>query len=407
MIRHNDSEGPVRLPSIETTGSPPPSESASGNSVVESRMTAFFSRRGIGVANRKPTVPIRVGHVYLDAHRRTIYCLNDTARELLHEGVPLDGAIPATSTLRTLDGEPVPANELPITRAWSERRPCEGTFLLAGSDGVARHLTWNASPLGDAQGNVRGILASLVLTPFEPDWQQLAGLSHDLRTPLQALRLLMPLVENASLPPETCSILERIRACVERTLSIGLDLLEWTRAPTRGGRKVERIWFALEPILTSLANEHTLRAQEKGIGWRIDVRATQGVEICCDRVRMERLLSNLLSNAIRYTARGEVSLQASWRGEPGGSNSLLVLSVEDTGSGISPEDQESIFQPFERGRSAKDSGSDGSGMGLAVVDRLVEELGLTMEVFSEYGRGSRFEILLPSESVRRLPPVHK
>ncbi len=366
-------------------------------------MTAFFSRRGIGVANRRPTVPIRVGHVYLDARRRSIYCLNETARELLREGVPLDGSSPASSSLRTMEGELVAVGELPPVRAWRERLSCESTFLLLGSDGVARHLTWNASPLGDSHGNVTGILGSLVVAPFEPDWQQLAGLSHDLRTPLQALRLLLPLLESTPVPEESRSLVERIRTCVERTMSIGLDLLEWTRGPARGGRKIERTWFALEPFLLALSDEHALHAEEKGIGWRIDAQTAMGLEICADRVRLERLLSNLLTNAIRYTSRGQVSLRADWRGETVGLPSFLVLTVEDTGSGISPEDRESIFQPFERGRTAKDSDSDGSGMGLAVVDRLVEELGLTMEVFSESGRGSRFEVLLPSACVRRLP----
>src|SRR6185437_2970834 len=106
--------------------------------------------------------------------------------------------------------------------------------------------------------------------------------------------------------------------------------------------------------------------------------------------------------AIRYTPRGEVSIRAAWRA--GGTPPLaqLVLSVEDTGTGILPEDQESIFQPFERGRAGRESDSDGSGLGLSVVDRLVEELGLTLEVFSEYGRGSKFEVLLSPDNLRSL-----
>jgi signal transduction histidine kinase len=74
--------------------------------------------------------------------------------------------------------------------------------------------------------------------------------------------------------------------------------------------------------------------------------------------------------------------------------------VIDTGAGISEEDQESIFQPFEQGKAGKESDSGGSGLGLAVVDRLVSELGLTLEVFSEYGHGSTFELLLPMAILR-------
>lgn len=363
-------------------------------------MSAFFSRRGAGAGSRKPTVPIRVGHVYVDARRRMLYCLNETARQFLHEGIPLGGNLAAAS-LRTLDGEPVSAADLPLPRAWRERTPQESCFLFLGSDGVARHLTWSATPLADAGGSVRGVVASLVAAPFEPDWQHLAGLAHDLRTPLQALRLLTPLLENTPLPPEARAILERIRAGVERTLSISQDLLEWTRGPLRGGRSVEHGWFALEPFLNGVAGEQAILAQHKGVGWRTDFAAARGLEIRADQVRLGRLMSNLMSNAIRYTPRGEIHSRVGWRGVAMESSSVFVLSIEDTGSGISVEDQDSIFQPFERGKAGKESDSDGSGMGLAVVDRLIEELGLTMEVFSQYGRGSKFEVLLPADCVRK------
>lgn len=365
-------------------------------------MSAFFSRRGAGAGSRKPTVPIRVGHVYLDTRRRTLYCLNETARQLLQEGVPLNGDNVAGSALRTLEGEPVLAADLPLVRAWRERTPQESVFLFSGADEVPRSLTWSAAPMADAAG-VRGVLSSLLVAPIEPDWQLLAGLAHDLRTPLQALRLLMPLLENTDLLPEARAIFQRIQACAERTLSISLDLLEWTRGPNRGGRGVESNWIALEPFLKNLADEHAIQAQEKAIGWRTDFRAARGLEIQADRVRLGRLMSNLMNNAIRYTPRGEVSVRIGWRTNGTTTRRLLALSIEDTGPGISPEDQESIFQPFERGKVGKETDSDGSGLGLSVVDRLVEELGLTLEVFSEYGRGSRFEVLLPPERVRPLP----
>ncbi len=292
-------------------------------------MTAFFSRRGAGAGSRKPTVPIRVGQVYLDTRRRMLYCLNETARQLLHEGVPISGENVARSSLRTLDGNPVQAADLPVVRAWRERKPQESLFLFTGPDDVPRHLTWNAAPVADASG-VRGILASITVVPLEPDWQHLAGLAHDLRTPLQALRLLMPLLETTQLQAESRSLLQRIQACADRTLSIGLDLLEWARHPNRGGRRVESDWIVLEPFLTTLAGEHAIQAQDKGIGWRTDLATAGGLEVQADRVRLGRLISNLMNNAIRYTPRGEVSVRVGWRAEETLARRLLVLSIEDT-----------------------------------------------------------------------------
>src|SRR5262249_53392578 len=154
---------------------------------------------------------------------------------------------------------------------------------------------------------------------------------------------------------------------------------------------VHRDWHPLHPLLTGLAGEQTPAAQRKGIKLVADVEAARGLEVLTDRVRLGRLLSNLLVNAVRYTGRGEARLAAAW-GEGGpGSLGTLVLSVSETAGGIAPDEQESIFHPYQRGRSGKeDSESGGSGIGLAVVDRLVNELDLVLELYSEFGEGSRF-----------------
>lgn len=364
-------------------------------------MTTFFARRGGGAAARKATPSVRVGHVYLDTRRKTLYCLNETARQLVQEGVPLTRDDLQRQPLRTLDGQPVQAAELPLMRAWRERKPQEAVLLLTTADGAVRHLNWNAAPLADPDGQLNGILASLTITPPEPDWQHLAGLAHDLRTPLQAMRLLTPLLEATPLlHPEARELLERLRAAADRALSIGMDLLDWSRGPKVAGRPVPRAWFALTPFLNALANEHLPHAQRKAVAWTSDLAAAADLEIHADQVRLGRLLSNLITNAIRYTPQGEVRLSASWRRDDAGQATAFVLAVEDTGAGISAEDQESIFQPYERGEAGRESDSGGSGLGLAVVDRLVEELGLTLEVFSEYGHGSKFEVLLATDCVR-------
>src|SRR5690349_4193263 len=114
---------------------------------AESQMTSFFSRRGGGTGVRSPAVSIRVGHVYVDARRRTLYCLNETARQMIHEGVPLTHADFEGRSLRTLEGEPVQTADLPLLRAWRERAPREASYLFTSPDGTIRHLTWSAAPL--------------------------------------------------------------------------------------------------------------------------------------------------------------------------------------------------------------------------------------------------------------------
>jgi signal transduction histidine kinase len=126
-----------------------------------------------------------------------------------------------------------------------------------------------------------------------------------------------------------------------------------------------------------------------------------GWEIHSDATRLGRLVANLLTNAVHYTKEGGVELKASWRDDAEGKRQGMILSVIDTGPGITQEEKESIFEPFRRGKGGKDSDSTGSGVGLAVVDRLVEELEMKLEVFSEYGRGSAFELVIPMRFLRQ------
>jgi signal transduction histidine kinase len=228
----------------------------------------------------------------------------------------------------------------------------------------------------------------------------LAELAHDLRTPLQAIGMLAAILDAAPpLDAEVHETLLRIRAAAGRALEVSRDLLEWSRNPSGRGRPVTPTWFALEPCLVKLAEEQSGEARRKKLELEVDLAASRDWEVYIDRVRLGRLLSNLLSNAIRYTSLGRVQFTAAWReGSEGGT---LAMGVIDTGAGIGPEEQESIFEPYERGRAGKQSDSGGSGLGLASVDNLVKELGLTLEVYSEHNRGSAFHLLLPAALLRR------
>jgi signal transduction histidine kinase len=365
-------------------------------------MTNFHSRREGAAGTRKTASTPRTGLLFLNTRKRRLYCLNEIARQYVAEGVPVNAADLQRQPLLTIEGEAVTGDDLPLVRAWRDNEAREVTFVLHRTNGPVQHVHWTAAPLCDEEDTVVGVTASLTVSMPEPDWQVMAGLAHDLRTPLQALRLLVPLLEETALPHEARELSERIRSAVERGMSVGLDLLEWCRGPTQNGRRVANAWFPLGPFLRGIAAEHRAGAESKNIRMHVDFHAVDGWEICSDAVRLGRLLANLVTNAIRYTSAGRVQFTAVWRSPSDSLPPALVLRVIDTGVGISVEDQESIFLPFERGRAGKESDSGGSGVGLSVVDRLVEELGLTLDVFSEYGHGSSFEVILPESKLRRV-----
>jgi nitrogen fixation/metabolism regulation signal transduction histidine kinase len=344
----------------------------------------------------------RVGQFYLNVHDHRLHCLNDTARQLLREGVPINPSDLERQPLLHLDGSPIDPNELPLGAAWRSGTVCEGAFLWPRIGSLPQVLTWTAAPMVGRDNTVVGISATVVLAGQEPDWEELAGLAHDLRTPLQAVRLLVPVIQSAPRPEVMSEVLTRLKSASDRALSIARDLLHWCESPLQASQASGREWLHLDSFLRDLVAEHDTRARSKGISLETDLGVIQRLEIQSNRIRLGRIIDNLLSNAVRYTSRGRVCLSTMWRMLPPSGGQVLVIAVEDTGQGLTKEEQESIFQPYQRGRAGMaDSDSGGSGLGLVTVDRLVGELGLTLEVFSDSGQGSRFEVLVPGSLLRQ------
>jgi signal transduction histidine kinase len=343
---------------------------------------------------------MRIGQIYLHLRQRRLHYLNDTARQLRAEGVPFTPEDLARWPLYTMQGKPLPAVDSPFVLAFREERAIEVEYQLLRRGRPPVCVVYSAVPHRDSHKRIVGVFGSVVTRRPEPDWQALAGLAHDLRTPLNALGLMASVMTASGFgEAEWRENLNDLRAAIDRAIQVGKDLLEWSRGSAQRGRPVEPTWMVLEPFLERLSREQLQAARAKGLALTVDLTAIAGWEIHTDAVRLGRLLSNLLVNAVRYTPAGSVEFRASWRDEPTGKT--LVLSVADTGAGIAAAEQESIFHPFERGQAGKEDESGGSGLGLAVVERLVEELDVDLEVHSEYGRGSVFHVLVPWRMLRR------
>jgi hypothetical protein len=367
--------------------------------LAEGFMTPLVFRRVGPAAGAGTAPPLRIGHVYLDVRRRRLHCLNEHARQLQSEGIPFTPTDLGRQPLQTLEGEAVAAAQLPLLITWRTGQPEEASFVLTRDGVPVQHVLWSTAPLKNADDDLIGVAGTICCAPPEPDWHTLAGLAHDLRTPLQSLKMLLAILDQTpNLDPGLREVLERVRNSADRAMLIGLDLLEWCRAPVQKGRRAQPTWFTLEPFLRNLAAEQAVAARSKGLSLVGNLEAARGWDVHTEPVRLGRLLANLLANAVRYTTSGRVEFTASWQEDAAGR--ALVLAIVDSGVGISQEDQESIWQPFARGRAGKEGDSSGSGMGLSVVDRLVEELGLTLEGYSEHGRGSAFHLLLPERLLR-------
>jgi PAS domain S-box-containing protein len=213
--------------------------------------------------------------------------------------------------------------------------------------------------------------------------------SHELRSPLTALTLQVRLAERAISPdgPGAGTLPARVAGLarqVDRLNRLVANLLDVTRA------RVGRMDLTLEPVeLVALVEEVSGHFEEELARQSRQARVTSDgpVEGCWDRVKLEQVLTNLLSNAVRYGASGPVEISVVRQGE------VAEVTVRDHGPGIRPEEQARIFDRYERGRAAE--GTGGLGLGLFLVRLLVEMHGGCVRLESAPGRGTAFTVALP------------
>jgi signal transduction histidine kinase len=221
----------------------------------------------------------------------------------------------------------------------------------------------------------------------------LAHMSHELRTPLNAIlgfagTLLMKLP--GPLTADQQKQLLVIQKSARHLLSLINDLLDVAKIESG---KVE---IHLEVVLCREIIEHviaTLRPLAEGKNIRLEARfPEQPVHAKADRRAFNQILINLTSNAIKFTEKGSVILELGERADATGA--MAVVDVVDTGAGVRPEEQPRLFSAFEQLGSTK-SRTDGTGLGLYVSGKLAALLGGRIDFKSEYGRGSRFTLLVP------------
>ncbi|HEX5392493.1 MAG TPA: ATP-binding protein [Rhodocyclaceae bacterium] len=223
----------------------------------------------------------------------------------------------------------------------------------------------------------------------------LANMSHELRTPLNAILGFSSLMRRApDLPEGQRDSLEIINRSGEHLLKIINDVLEMAKIEA-GRLQLEMVAFDLWAMVNEVADAMGLRASEKGLRLRLDRAHEVPRYVKGDEARLRQILLNLVSNAVKFTITGGVTIRLGTRHN---SRHHLLLEVEDTGPGISPEDQARLFQPFvQLAPSPVSRGIEGTGLGLAITQEFVQLMNGKVTLKSELGKGSLFCVDLPLE----------
>ncbi len=237
----------------------------------------------------------------------------------------------------------------------------------------------------------------------------LANMSHEIRTPINAVLGMNEMIlredRRAQARPEDSAppvrealknigvYAEDVKNAGHNLLAIINDILDFSKIEA-GRIELQETIYQFSSVLNDLSNMFFFKAQDKGLAFIMDVDESLPDRLRGDEVRIRQVLTNILSNAVKYTEQGSVRLTV--RGERQGDGRLiLTASVEDTGIGIRPEDEGKLFSRFERLDMQRNSTVEGTGLGLVITKRLLDMMGGSISVRSAYGVGSAFTVVIP------------
>ena len=217
-------------------------------------------------------------------------------------------------------------------------------------------------------------------------------ITHELRTPLTAITGYAGLMRKDCNTDKTGTYIRNIQESSDRMREMLNTLLNFFRLDN-GKEQPNFSACRISAITHTLETEFMPIAINKGL--TLTIHCHKDAFVCTDKERILQIGNNLLSNAIKFTENGSVSLRADY------DNGLLKLIVEDTGTGMTEEEQQRVFGAFERLSNA--AAKDGFGLGLSIVQRIVTMLGGTIRLESDKGKGSRFTVEIPMQTAEELP----
>ena len=229
----------------------------------------------------------------------------------------------------------------------------------------------------------------------------LSNVSHEIRTPINAILGMDEMILRESTQDEILKYADDIRSAGNNLLGIINDILDFSKIEA-GKMEIVPVEYACSSLINDLINMIKKRAEDKGLELNIKIDPEIPNILYGDEIRIKQVMTNILTNAVKYTEKGSITLdiQTKCRQED---NIIVRVSVADTGIGIKEEDMPKLYGAFERIDERHNRTIEGTGLGMSITQDLLEMMGSRLEVTSVFGQGSTFSFDLQQKIVDEAP----
>lgn len=225
----------------------------------------------------------------------------------------------------------------------------------------------------------------------------ISNMSHEIRTPINAVLGMDEMIIRETDNDVIRSYAYDIRNAGKMLLSIINDILDYSKIEA-GKMEIVDVSYRIDTVISDINNMISIKAKEKNLQFNIIVNDKLPSVLLGDEVRIKQIIVNLLTNAVKYTEKGEVTFRIDYCPLEDDRIGLMVR-VEDTGIGMKQEDMKELFSEFARLDVQRNRKVEGTGLGMSIVVRLLEQMNSKLEVESVYGQGSVFSFVLPQKVI--------
>ena len=228
----------------------------------------------------------------------------------------------------------------------------------------------------------------------------LATMSHEIRTPINAVLGMNEMILRESKDADIKKYAVDIKHSANALLNIINQILDSAKIES-GKMEIVSVDYDISTMLNDLYNMIDIRARDKGLTLVFEVDSSMPLKFHGDDMRIKQVLTNLLTNAVKYTQNGTVTMSVGWSME--GDHAILNYVVKDTGIGIKQEDIEKLFGEYQRIEETRNHYIEGTGLGMNIAIQLLGLMGSELKVESEYGKGSEFSFSIVQQVVDAQP----